>query len=294
MPTLKNVVRMAAIGDLHYSRSAVQGSLQPLFSQIAESADILLVCGDLTDYGTLEEGRALAKEITSAVKIPVVAVLGNHDYESGQQDELRKILNDAGVVILDGDTTEVHGIGFAGVKGFAGGFGRRALGPWGEDIIKQFVREAINEALKLESALARLRTDQLIALLHYAPIQDTVEGEPREIFPFLGCSRLEEPLNRFPVTAVFHGHAHHGQPEGRTSKGVPVYNVSMSLMREIFPGRPFRLIEVHPHNDTDERLAQTHTDQHRLDPYGAKHDGRLPESDDERRVGADRRTLQRA
>jgi Icc-related predicted phosphoesterase len=243
MPRTKDIVRIAALGDLHYGRTAVQGSLSALFSQISESADILALCGDLTDYGLPEEGRALVREMAT-LKIPAVTVLGNHDWESGQQHELRQILLDAGIVTLDGDSTEVLGIGFAGVKGFAGGFGRRALGPWGEDIIKTFVREAVDEALKLESALARLRNDHLIALLHYAPIQATVEGEPREIFPFLGCSRLEEPLNRYPVTAVFHGHAHHGQPEGRTATNVPVYNVSMSLMREQFPGRPFRILEI--------------------------------------------------
>jgi Icc-related predicted phosphoesterase len=267
---VREVVRIAAIGDLHYGRSAVQGSLQPLFAQITSAADILLLCGDLTDYGLPEEARALAREITSAVKIPSVAVLGNHDFESGQQDEIRKIVADAGVVTLDGDTTEVHGIGFAGVKGFAGGFGRRALGPWGEDIIKAFVREAVDEALKLESALARLRNDRLIAVLHYAPIQETVEGEPREIYPFLGCSRLEEPIGRFPVTAVFHGHAHHGRAEGRTSKNVPVFNVSMSLMRETFPEQPFRLFEV------DVRKPET------------------PDNDANRRTGHERRALERA
>ena len=220
MPT-KDVVRIAAIGDLHHGRNAVQGSLQPLFAQITETADILVLCGDLTDYGLPDEARALAREITSALKIPVVAVLGNHDFESGQQAEIVKILIDAGVVMLDGDSTEIHGIGFAGIKGFCGGFGRRALGPWGEEIIKHFVREAVDEALKLESALARLRTDRLVAVLHYSPIQATVEGEPREIFPFLGCSRLEEPIGRFPVSVVFHGHAHHGQPEGRTAQRCP-------------------------------------------------------------------------
>jgi Icc-related predicted phosphoesterase len=182
-------------------------------------------------------------------------VLGNHDVESNQQDELRKIFFDAGVVTLDGDTTEIHGIGFAGVKGFAGGFGRGALGPWGEETIKRFVHECLEEALKLESALARLRTEHVMAILHYAPIEETVEGEPREIYPFLGCSRLEEPLTRFPVSAVFHGHAHHGRPEGRTRTGVPVFNVSMSLMRELSPDRPFRLLEVpmHQHPEAAER-----------------------------------------
>jgi Icc-related predicted phosphoesterase len=252
MPPAKDIVRIAAVGDLHYSRAAAQGSLHALFSQISESADILVLCGDLTDYGLPDEARALVREMTS-LKIPTVAVLGNHDFESGHQQELREIFADIGIVTLDGDSTEVLGIGFAGVKGFAGGFGRRALGPWGEDTIKKFVHQAVDEALKLESALARLRNDHLIAVLHYAPIQATVEGEPREIYPFLGCSRLEEPLNRYPVTAVFHGHAHHGQPEGRTARNVPVYNVSMSLMRELFPARPFRIFEIDTRATGDER-----------------------------------------
>jgi Icc-related predicted phosphoesterase len=240
----RKTVRIAALGDLHYSRTAPAGSLQPLFAQITEAADVLLLCGDLTDYGLAEEARALGREITAALKIPTVAVLGNHDYESGQQEEIRRILLDAGVVPLDGDTVDILGIGFAGIKGFAGGFGRRALGPWGEETIKRFVHESIEEALKLESALVRLRNDHRIVLMHYAPVQDTVEGEPREIFAFLGCSRLEEPLTRYPVSAVFHGHAHKGRPEGRTRTGAPVYNVSISLMRETFPERPFQVVEL--------------------------------------------------
>lgn len=266
MPQANDIVRIAAIGDLHHGKGAVQGSLQPLFAQITNTADILLLTGDLTDYGHPDEARALAREITAGVKIPCVAVLGNHDVESGQQGEITKILTDAGVVVLDGDTTEVHGIGFAGVKGFCGGFGRRALGPWGEEIIKHFVREAVDEALKLETALARLRNDRLIVLLHYSPVQATVEGEPREIFPFLGCSRLEEPIGRFPVSAIFHGHAHHGQPEGRTAANVPVFNVSASLMRQMFPERPFRIVDI---------------------------DMKLPPTEPERRTGADRRAHDR-
>lgn len=265
MPT-KDLVRVAAIGDLHYGRTSTPGALQPLFSQISQSADILVICGDLTDYGLADEARVLVtRELAGVLKIPVVAVLGNHDFESNQQDEIRKILADAGIVTLDGDTTEVHGVGFAGVKGFAGGFGRRALGPWGEEIIKRFVREAIDEGLKLESALARLRTEHLIAVLHYAPIQETVEGEPCDIYPFLGCSRLEDPITRFPVSAVFHGHAHHGRPEGRTRTNVPVFNVSLSLMREIFPTRPFGLVEItrttapaERRTGTDRRGAEVH------------------------------------
>jgi Icc-related predicted phosphoesterase len=250
----KDLVRIAALGDLHWGRTSPPGSLHALFAQISESADILALPGDLTDYGLAEEARSFAREL-AAVRIPMVGVLGNHDVESNQQAEIGSILKDAGLTLLDGETTEIHGIGFAGVKGFCGGFGRRALGPWGEEIIKKFVHEALDEALKLESALARLRNDHLVALLHYAPIQGTVEGEPCEIYPFLGCSRLEEPLTRFPISAVIHGHAHHGTAEGRTRTNVPVYNVSAPLMREHFPDRPFRVIEVGPAVSAERRAG---------------------------------------
>jgi Icc-related predicted phosphoesterase len=147
--------------------------------------------------------------------------------------------------MLDGEAIEIHGVGFAGIKGFAGGFGRGTLGAWGEPGIKQFVQYALDEALKLESALARLRTPQRVAVLHYSPIRDTVEGEPHEIFPYLGTSRLEEPLNRHPVNVVFHGHAHHGALEGRTAKGTPVFNVAMPLLLRTFPDKPpFRVFEL--------------------------------------------------
>ena len=236
-------VRVAALGDLHCTKTS-QGAFQALFTRIGEAADVLLLAGDLTDYGLPEEARVLARELTP-LRIPVVAVLGNHDYESGKEQEVRQILVDAGVVILDGDATEMHGIGIAGIKGFGGGFGQRALGPWGETIIKQFVREAVDEALKLEAALARLRTTHLVALLHYAPVQQTVDGEPLEIYPFLGSSRLEEPINRYPVTFVLHGHAHRGQLQGATKSGVPVYNVAMPLLsRTVVNGPPFRVFEV--------------------------------------------------
>src|SRR5262245_48121339 len=134
MAAVKDTVRIAAIGDLHYGKSATPGALQPLLSRITDAADLLIICGDLTDYGLPDEARALARELTAALKIPAVGVLGNHDYESGHQDEVRRILADAGLVTLDGDSTELLGIGFAGIKGFAGGFGRHALGPWGEDV----------------------------------------------------------------------------------------------------------------------------------------------------------------
>jgi Icc-related predicted phosphoesterase len=240
----RETLRIAAVADIHVKKTS-QGAMQPLFAQATDTADVLLLCGDLTDYGTPEEAKVLAKDITAALRIPAIAVLGNHDLESNQEKEVVQILSDAGVVVLDGDSYELHGVGFAGVKGFAGGFGRRALGAWGEQIIKDFVHEAINESLKLEAALARLRTPQKIAVLHYSPIQATVEGEPPEIIAFLGSSRLEEPIDRYRVNAVFHGHAHRGQPEGRTKGAAPVYNVAMPVLTVAYPDRPpFRVVEI--------------------------------------------------
>ena len=246
--TPRRQLRIAAIGDLHVSKTS-QGAFHALFTQISQTADVLLLCGDFTDYGLPDEARVLARELTSSVNIPVIAVLGNHDYESGKQDEIRQVLTDAGVAVLDGEATEVHGVGFAGVKGFAGGFGRGALGPGGERAIQQFVQEAVEEALKLEAALARLRTTRRVAVLHYSPVRATVEGEPPEIFPYLGSSRLEEPINRYRVSAVFHGHAHRGTAEGRTATGVPVYNVAMPLMARLNPDRPPYLVVELPLED---------------------------------------------
>jgi Icc-related predicted phosphoesterase len=242
---MSDVVRVAAVGDIHCTKTS-EGTLQPLFADMAQCADVIALAGDLVDYGLPEETQVLAKELSGVLKkVKVVAVLGNHDFEAGQPETVKQMLCEAGVIVLDGDGVEIDGVGFAGVKGFAGGFGRRALEPWGEPAIKSFVREAVDESLKLESALARLRTPHRIALLHYSPIQATVEGEPPEIFPFLGSSRLEEPINRYEVTAVLHGHAHQGSPEGRTAKGAPVYNVSMPLLKRHFPDRPaFRVLEM--------------------------------------------------
>jgi Icc-related predicted phosphoesterase len=236
-------VRLAAVGDVHCTKNS-QGVLQPIFAAVSEQADVLVLCGDLCDYGLPEEAHVLVREL-SAVRVPIVAVLGNHDFESGHQDAVKEILCDGGIQVLDGDACEIRGVGFAGVKGFGGGFGKRSLGPWGENAIKAFVHEAIEEALKLESAVARLRVEHKVVLMHYAPIQETCEGEPLEIMPFLGSSRLEDPLNRNPVSVVLHGHAHHGSLEGRTQTDIPVFNVSAPLLRQHFPDRPpFRVIEL--------------------------------------------------
>ena len=250
----QGIVRVAAVGDIHYSRTS-QGALQSTFNDLTERADVLLLAGDLTDFGLAEEAKVLAKDISAALRIPAVAVLGNHDFEAGEEKQVTSILQDAGVRMLDGDIFEIHGLGIAGVRGFCGGFGRGALGAWGEPVIKSFVHEAVSEALKLESALARLRGGPRIALMHYAPIRDTVEGESLEIYPFLGSSRLEEPLSRFDVSAVFHGHAHRGVLEGRTSKGMPVYNVSLPLLKERQENhQPYRLVEISTNGTTDDNL----------------------------------------
>jgi Icc-related predicted phosphoesterase len=241
---MKDRLRIAAVADLHVKKTG-QASLEPLFAAVSEQADVLLLCGDLTDYGQVEEAKILAKDISAFLRIPSIGVLGNHDFESGKAEEVVKIIAGAGVTMLDGGAHEVEGVGFAGIKGFGGGFGRRQLNAWGEEIIKKFVHETIEEALKLEMALARLRTPQKIAVLHYAPIHATVDGEPPEINPFLGSSRLEEPIDRYRCNAVFHGHAHRGSLEGRTKGNVPVYNVAMPLLAAHYEDRqPFRVIEV--------------------------------------------------
>lgn len=240
----KETLNIAAVGDIHCDRES-HGCMQALFRQLPDRTDIVLLCGDVTDYGLPEEAHIVAREITSAVKVPVLAVFGNHDYESGQQEEVRKILADNGIRVLDGETFELEGIGFVGVKGFGGGFDRRMLEPWGEPAIKSFVHEAVDEALKLERGLAKLRTSQRVVLMHYSPIQATIEGEPCETYPFLGSSRLEDPINRYGVTAVFHGHAHHGVPEGQTREGIPVFNVSAPLLKRHYPDSPpFRVLSL--------------------------------------------------
>lgn len=238
---MSEVVRIAAVGDIHCSERS-RGELAPLFAEMAEAADVIALCGDLTDYGLPAEATILAGEL-KGIRADVVAVLGNHDVESGRQEEIVGILGEAGVRVLDGDGVELRGVGFAGTKGFAGGFGQRALGPWGENAIKAFVQEAVDEALRLETALGRLRTATKLVLLHYAPVEETVRGEPEQIYAFLGSSRLEDPIEHYAASAVVHGHAHHGSLEGRTRGGIPVYNVSLPLLRRS-GGTPFRLLEL--------------------------------------------------
>ncbi|GAB3539868.1 metallophosphoesterase [Pontibacter brevis] len=242
----KNKTRIAAVGDIHV-RETDSGKLKEFFTQVSEKADVLLLCGDLTDTGRVEEAEVLAEELRSC-SIPVVAVLGNHDYERENESAIRKTLINANVNLLDGDSVVFGDVGFAGVKGFGGGFDKGMLGMFGEPMIKSFVQEAVDEQLKLDGALARLDSDyadiKKIAVLHYSPIRATVVGEPEQIFPFLGSSRLAEPLNRRGVVAAFHGHAHIGTLEGETSKGVKVFNVSKPILVHEGYDPPFYVLEV--------------------------------------------------
>jgi len=233
---------MAAIGDLHVSEGD-GGRFRDMFAEICEAADVLALCGDLTNFGKTSEAMLLAEDLR-ACTIPMVGVLGNHDYEEGQPDEVIRIMQEAGVTMLDDQAVVIEGVGFAGVKGFIGGFGRGELGAFGEPAIKTFVDETLNEARKLENALRTLRTDRCVAILHYAPIEATVIGEPREIYPYMGSSRLADAVDRAEnVKAVVHGHAHSGAYEGQTPRGVPVYNCARFVVEPVF-GRPYALIEV--------------------------------------------------
>jgi Icc-related predicted phosphoesterase len=246
MSTDPKPLKIAAVADLHYTKTS-KGHLESLFVEASREADVLLLAGDLTDYGLEEEAQVLAEDLRSYASKPVLAVLGNHDYESGRPQAVSEILTKAGVRMIDGECCEIGGVGFAGVCGFGGGFGQRMLSAWGEPLIKSFVQEAVDQAMHLERALARLETPKRVALLHYAPIRETVEGECPEIFPFLGSTRLEGPLNRFKVEFAVHGHAHNGRPEGHTSAGVLVCNVSLNVLKRSQPNQPaFRMFEVIP------------------------------------------------
>ncbi|HYH56231.1 MAG TPA: metallophosphoesterase [Anseongella sp.] len=241
-------VRIAAMADIHI-RDSDEGKWQDYFEKLSGKADVLLLCGDLTDTGKLSEAEVLSAELQSCA-IPVIGVLGNHDYESGLHEEVRDILNKEHVHILDGDSVIVENIGFAGVKGFGGGFGQFMLPMWGEQMNKDYIQVSVDEAMRLDRALVRLESQssglKKIVLLHYSPVPDTVMGEPEQIFPFLGSSHLVQPLEHRQVTAAFHGHAHLGTLEGSTPAGVKVYNVSRTLLlREGFE-QPFYLFETEP------------------------------------------------
>nr|MDQ3389243.1 metallophosphoesterase [Gemmatimonadota bacterium] len=217
----RRATRIAVVGDFHCGEEDV-GVYRPFFTRVNEEADILLLAGDLTRWGTPAEMRVVVGELND-VKIPILAVFGNHDHEAGKMEEAGSILRERGIHLLDGDTFVLNEmVGFAGTKGFMGGFGRRTLTSFGEPETKALVETALEEVKKLELALRKLDTPLRVVLLHYSPIVDTLVGEPEQIYPFLGTDRLAEPLDRYEATVAFHGHAHHGSFRGQTPGGVPV------------------------------------------------------------------------
>ena len=235
-------MKIAAIGDLHVTEDS-SAPYAEVFEEISASADVLLLCGDLTNFGKIPEAEILAEDVARCT-IPVLGVLGNHDYECGNPEQVARILHQAGMIVLDEQAHEIGGVGFAGVKGFLGGFGRGELAPFGEPEIKAFVDVANNEARKLENALRSLRTEKIVAVLHYSPIADTLAGEPIEIFQYLGSARLADALDRFDnIAFAVHGHAHHGTYEGATMRGTPVYNVARPVLRDKF-GKAYALLEL--------------------------------------------------
>ncbi|MBI2599599.1 metallophosphoesterase [Candidatus Daviesbacteria bacterium] len=233
---------MAAMGDLHMQQSNI-GSLKQPFAELSTKADILLLCGDLTDNGDRKEAIMLAEELSSC-KIPIIGVLGNHDYTNGQQNEIMKILSKARMFFLGEEPFVFEDVGFAGVKGFCGGFDNHTVTPFGEQILKQFVYESVSESMKLEEALRKLQTKRKIVALHFSPIRQTLKGESLEIYPFLGTSRLLDPIENYNATCVFHGHAHYGTPRGHTAKGIPVYNVALPLLIKTNPKKPYIIVEI--------------------------------------------------
>lgn len=218
-------MRIAAIGDVH-CRVNTPDLLKHILPNINEQADALVVTGDLTDTGLPEEAEVLGRQLRG-LQMPVIAVLGNHDHESEKEDLILEILKGYGVNMLEnGNVLEIEDVGFVGTKGFAGGFGKNMIQPFGEKALKKFVRVGIKESVDLEVAITKMECKHKFVVLHYAPIKDTLIGEPPEIFAFLGSERLGIVLDRQKVDIAVHGHAHHGSPEGRTPGGIPVYNVS--------------------------------------------------------------------
>jgi Icc-related predicted phosphoesterase len=238
--------KIAAMADIH-TKITDKGMLRNTFEELNDKADVLVICGDLTDTGDEDEALILGEGL-QVLRIPVIGVLGNHDYEKGRQKVIKQILTEHKMTILDGESIVVQDIGFAGVKGFGGGFEQYMLSIFGEDMMKQFVHEAVNESLQLDRALTRLEQEcpdlPKVVLMHYAPIKDTIMGEPEQLFPFLGSSHLAEPLMRRQVTLAFHGHAHAGTHKGQTNSKIPIYNVALPVLRKLNKEQHYIIVEV--------------------------------------------------
>ncbi len=235
-------MRIAAVADLHFTPQNYD-RIRDQMSHVRDEADLLVLAGDLTNFGRTAEMESLISALVR-LRLPIVAVLGNHDYECGEADQLMKLMTDAGIKVLDGSAYERDGVGFAGTKGFHGGFGRGMLTAFGEPEVKAFVQAGIDEALKLERGLSQLRTPKRVVVVHYAPIGDTVKGEPPEIYPYLGSSRLAEVIDRHGADLVLHGHAHSGSADGKTTAGCPVHNVALALLQAQSPPQAYRVFEV--------------------------------------------------
>ncbi|MBI2677292.1 MAG: metallophosphoesterase [Candidatus Koribacter versatilis] len=235
-------MRIAAIADLHFSPQRYD-LIREAMQRVRDEAEVLVLAGDLTNYGKPEEMESLLNALVR-LRIPIVAVLGNHDYESGKQDELIKMMTTEGIKVLDGTGYERDGVGFAGTKGFLGGFGRGVLTSFGEPEVKQFVQASLDETMKLERALMQLRAEKRVVVIHYSPILDTVRGEPEQIYPYLGSSRLAEVIDRHGANLVIHGHAHHGAPDGKTTAGIPVHNVALMVNQSQQPPCVYRVFEI--------------------------------------------------
>ena len=235
-------MRIAAVADIHFN-PPVWERIREKMEHVRDEADVLVLAGDLTNYGKIAEMEPLLNVLVR-LRIPIVAVLGNHDYESDQHEQLMKMMADEGIKILDGTGYERDGVGFAGTKGFVGGFGRGVLTAFGEREVKNFVQAAIDESLKLERAMSQLRTEKRVVVIHYAPIPATVQGEAPEIFPYLGTSRLAEVIDRHGANLVVHGHAHHGGAAGKTTAGVPVHNVALAILQSENPPRAYKVFDI--------------------------------------------------
>ena len=230
------MIRIAAVGDVHVGADS-RGMLRPGFETLRERADVLLLAGDLTRCGTPDEASVLVDEVRD-VGVPVVAVLGNHDHHSGRVKELVAVLRGGGITVLDGSSTVVeaggHRLGIAGSKGFGGGFAGACASEFGEPEMKAFVGHTKALADRLHGALSSLDTDFRVALLHYAPVPDTLAGERPEIFPFLGSYLLAEAVDKAGADLVVHGHAHGGTEKGVTAAGVHVRNVAQPVIRQAY------------------------------------------------------------
>jgi len=229
---------VAAVGDIHWHIER-RRTFHHHFDIVHTVADFLVLPGDLTGAGLPEEIRSLAA-VLRRVRVPVICVLGNHDMHSERTDEVIAILRDAGVHVLlgggDAVTCEVQGItiGFCGVKGFCGGFGARCLTPFGERSIKTFIAETKEEAACIYQDLSSMTCDIRIVVMHYAPVIDTVVGEPMELYPFLGSSLLCEPIDRLGADLILHGHAHYGAEYGASESGIPVRNVALPVLKRSY------------------------------------------------------------